>query len=343
MKKILASAFAISLAAAYLTSFTANGIYINWDNNSDDYQEFLTKYVEFDCDSLSDMLDDGAARYYVNTKCYYSPDSDSEYVVVGEKAPVIRILMPKGLSSMEVQSTINEIAPDYSAKWISGSLSAFCDHAADDDIFYEVKCTDSRETAFEVSQRIYQALKGKTEIRRFEFNDGGMCPTFFYTENDSVTDYNYNPEVNGDIGAMLTDFIEKNNLDFTVIIEENADDEKMPMRCKLVPGESVTREEQWAVSRQIGDEFNIGVCFATPLSGKPYGGMCVEMAANIDGDANNDGEIDIADATLILQHIGNADKYPLSIQGAYNADVDGSGDITALDSLTVQKIDAKMY
>ncbi len=61
------------------------------------------------------------------------------------------------------------------------------------------------------------------------------------------------------------------------------------------------------------------------------------------GDANVDGVIDIADATLILQSIGNSDKYKLSAAGAKNADCydPGSG-ITTMDSLAIQKYDAKI-
>ncbi len=62
----------------------------------------------------------------------------------------------------------------------------------------------------------------------------------------------------------------------------------------------------------------------------------------VEGDANNDGELDIADATLILQSVGNGDKYQLSIQGAYNADIDGINGISVLDALEVQKIDAQL-
>ncbi len=62
------------------------------------------------------------------------------------------------------------------------------------------------------------------------------------------------------------------------------------------------------------------------------------------GDANVDGSVDIADATLILQHVGNGDKYTLSEQGAKNADVvDNGGGINALDSLAVQMYDADMF
>lgn len=65
--------------------------------------------------------------------------------------------------------------------------------------------------------------------------------------------------------------------------------------------------------------------------------------ATVYGDANDDGIVDIADATVILQAIGNADKYALSAQGEDNADVYNRGDgITAMDALAIQKYDAKV-
>lgn len=59
------------------------------------------------------------------------------------------------------------------------------------------------------------------------------------------------------------------------------------------------------------------------------------------GDANCDGEVTIADATAILQHLGNRDKYALSEQGMLNADCfeNGSG-VTAADALLIQQVDA---
>lgn len=61
------------------------------------------------------------------------------------------------------------------------------------------------------------------------------------------------------------------------------------------------------------------------------------------GDANCDGEISVADATLILQYLGNSDKYKLSEQGRKNADIVGGNDgISPVDALAVQMIDAGM-
>lgn len=64
------------------------------------------------------------------------------------------------------------------------------------------------------------------------------------------------------------------------------------------------------------------------------------------GDANCDGEVRLNDAILVLQAIGNPEKYGvkgsdashITVQGALNADVNQSGDgLTSLDALAIQK------
>ncbi|MDE6789877.1 MAG: dockerin type I repeat-containing protein, partial [Ruminococcus sp.] len=63
---------------------------------------------------------------------------------------------------------------------------------------------------------------------------------------------------------------------------------------------------------------------------------------NLVGDANEDGSVDIADATAIIQHMGNPDEYALSEQGKINADIVNQGDgVTGADAVTLQLIEAK--
>ncbi|MDE7099064.1 MAG: beta-mannosidase [Ruminococcus sp.] len=67
-----------------------------------------------------------------------------------------------------------------------------------------------------------------------------------------------------------------------------------------------------------------------------------ESESTLLGDANCDNELNIADATAIIQHLGNKDKYGLSEQGLINADCCNVGDgVTGLDALAIQKIEAK--
>lgn len=69
-------------------------------------------------------------------------------------------------------------------------------------------------------------------------------------------------------------------------------------------------------------------------------GLWEELAAesNEFGDANLDGEVTVADCTLIMQSLSNRDTYAVSGDGRKYADVTGGGDgITAADALTIQR------
>ena len=56
------------------------------------------------------------------------------------------------------------------------------------------------------------------------------------------------------------------------------------------------------------------------------------------GDANFDGDIDMGDAVIIMQSLANPNKYHLSDQGKYNADVyEAGGGVTTNDASTIQK------
>ncbi len=66
------------------------------------------------------------------------------------------------------------------------------------------------------------------------------------------------------------------------------------------------------------------------------------VAVTLMGDANEDGAVDLADATAIIQHIGNEDKYALSAQGFANAECTGDGKVTGADALAIQKLEAKI-
>ena len=50
----------------------------------------------------------------------------------------------------------------------------------------------------------------------------------------------------------------------------------------------------------------------------------------------------VADAVAILQSIANKDKYALTPQGSFNADIAGNYDgVTANDALAIQKLDSE--
>lgn len=58
------------------------------------------------------------------------------------------------------------------------------------------------------------------------------------------------------------------------------------------------------------------------------------------GDANQDGRVTMADATAIMQSMGNPDKYGLSDEGMCAADVNFDGMVSFADIDLIQKLDA---
>lgn len=65
------------------------------------------------------------------------------------------------------------------------------------------------------------------------------------------------------------------------------------------------------------------------------------VGADLVGDANCDGSVDLADATSIIQHIGNEGRYGLSEQGLKNADCYNTGDgVTGMDAIAIQWLEA---
>lgn len=61
------------------------------------------------------------------------------------------------------------------------------------------------------------------------------------------------------------------------------------------------------------------------------------------GDANEDGYINMADVTSIIQHIGNRDDYELPKQGIANSDTNSDGQVTAMDATIIQRYLAEEF
>ncbi|MDE6672201.1 MAG: dockerin type I repeat-containing protein [Ruminococcus sp.] len=55
------------------------------------------------------------------------------------------------------------------------------------------------------------------------------------------------------------------------------------------------------------------------------------------GDANEDGEVSLADAVFIMQVLSNPDEFQLTPQGMANADTDGDG-VTVMDAFRIQEM-----
>lgn len=67
-------------------------------------------------------------------------------------------------------------------------------------------------------------------------------------------------------------------------------------------------------------------------------GILLDINNPRSGDVNGDGEVDMADAVLIMQYLANPDKYQLTDSAMYNADVEGDCDgLNTSDASAIQR------
>ena len=105
----------------------------------------------------------------------------------------------------------------------------------------------------------------------------------------------------------------------------------------IVPNVDMSFEEMFALSEQICtniEGIHVSQMYQCTIS-ESFGG--IDLMNAVDGDANCDSERDMSDVVLIMQSLANPNKYQLSAQGTFNADMDGNG-LTVGDAQALQKI-----
>ncbi len=134
----------------------------------------------------------------------------------------------------------------------------------------------------------------------------------------------------------LAEYVEDENLDFTIECGKAVHEDYELYECNLIPNYDITLDEHIEIAADIANTLGIDMPIVYQEAGNVSGSGDVDIFNAINGDANEDGETDLADATAIMQAIGNPDKYELSAQGEFNADVNGNG-LTGADAIAIQE------
>lgn len=213
---------------------------------------------------------------------------------------------------------------------------------------------------YDVARKIKQEVQEIADVEQFKFTPvveyySKIIP-FLLTYCPNVPAFNNGYGIDGvsleQIRETLENYVSENNLDYTVelftdYMGRHTDVFDYYYGYQLVPNGDVSFDEQVELSKQIYADldypvWNIYDKHEDSSGTGSYYSESIDMCNNIDGDANCDGEYTIADATAILQSLGNPDKYGLSLQGEFNADIYNVGDgVTPADALEVQKAMAK--
>ena len=143
------------------------------------------------------------------------------------------------------------------------------------------------------------------------------------------------PDFPADEIETVSEFFTSKNIKFSV-----TDYEYNENRKTIVFDEKIPAAEYLELEFELGEKTGItgGQLSYYDADDKITVNDPVEYFDIIEGDANDDGELSLADAIFILQCIGNPEKYHFTPQGGINADVFYPGDgITASDALSIQR------
>ena len=199
------------------------------------------------------------------------------------------------------------------------------------------------------SKEIYDVLNEKGIINSFKFIDTGCT----YQEIEMVFPaVSYDME--GEKLEKLHAYVEENNLPVTIYdpdeVIENKEFDKYPQKyCRIVPNEN-TEPKDFVLSLskiEKNTEFE-AYNLISPMS-NVSNEETIDLFNAVTGDANNDGETNMADAVMIMQSLANPNKYGINgthethitSQGEFNGDMDGNG-LTNADALEIQKMLLKL-
>lgn len=150
----------------------------------------------------------------------------------------------------------------------------------------------------------------------------------------------------GDKAPNKVDFTVYRGLENEEILKNFIEESKLPCHISaiedikavdVVPDDNISYIEELNIATRIYHALNIkpgfGMIAESNYSTK---GNEIDLFNSVQGDANCDNTLNLADAVFIMQSIANPDKYSITAQGKYNADTDDDG-ITNTDALTIQK------
>lgn len=273
----------------------------------------------------------------IHYKCFYKATDKNFKIIEAMNYPSsIEVTVPDDTDLSDIESAVREIIPyavikAYGRSFIDGDYyTRYRVYGTDKTGLSDEEFNELNLTGYQAKQ-ICNALKGKDYIESLEFNDCNLT----WVEGDFSLPGFFSVRSANDVGddgvkAYLEAYLEESGLDFTIVKEDG-------IRGVILDSD-LTGDEAFKAMEQLARD-NVVIPMFVYLASEKSNSDKIDMFDYVDGDANDDGELDLADAVYIMQSIINPDRYSLTAQGSFNADIVGNGDgVTLSDALAVQEI-----
>ncbi len=321
-KRLLSIISSIAITATSLTALTANGM-VYTDFNLDEYQvleedNFLYKEVEKVPKGLNESI----------RTTYYKIDDEHCLDIVHAD------FMPAHMN-ISIKSTVTADELNTIFSKICNGIEIVKTGEKGDYINYQFKTKNEKGEYCEFTvaelKEIYNIIQNNDNYNygtSFIYNKPyysytpiyfGYLTRFYCVDSDS---------------EVLEKYIKENNINAELEIE--FDNTKFDI-IRVVPNYEISIEEHLKLSQQIQSDTGLKSNVYIPEEENVVTGKKLTISGYLNGDANKDEKLTLADSVAVLQSIANPDKYALSMEGEFNAEVDGEDGITVNDALILRQ------
>lgn len=356
MKKLISTLMALSLTLTSMMALSSNATIYIYDSDSDEYQDILDGYSPIDTDI--------AKSYFSNwndiekNDKFYSNENGTHMIATRKLSSIVVFNLADGASAKDVRDVVWEYCADKETEMSYTAEKRVLYGLVEEDYEYEIYTygqgslgEPEYSVKVEDAKNLCKILKEKNLISGFKYVNRNQI-TYL---DAGCTDYPLTSYIMPDIDRLPPSEAEKISRVQSYVAENLPDCELRVDKDEygnqivqfIPPNENASVEEIMEFAVKINEACGDKVCYGDYLSPTSLGASdtldsSIDMYNAVSGDANCDGYATIADATLVLQFLTNADEYGLTEQGRYNADVCGNLDgVTALDALEIQKFDAQ--
>ena len=341
LKKVISTALAFITVASSVVSISSNA-YIITEKDSDRYNQIVSQYS--DLPTSPEIIDAVNADVFNGekgccTKAWRVDNSEdanySEYWFEYHNNDVVYFVFDNiDISADEINEIIEKLGISESIAYAEMTSPT---QEYPDKSYPTIKVYLLSDNNIEICNSITKEVKNKYDNNLRAANGVFDFIEFFHMEfrwdSWSVRDVS-----TGNFTKLIDSQYEKINDE----LKENGFDAYFETEpAKIIVSDEYTEVEKFELKKHLHDNYGIDLYQYGECSATDTGAKIDFLADSVAGDANLDGRATVADAVAILQFIGNRDKYELTEQGKFNADVDGVEGVTANDALTIQQWDSQ--
>ncbi len=312
-RKILSIISAMALTASTTTALTSNGIAMQ----TKEFSEKLANYEKIE--DYEDIVFIANEEYlygvYIDT---WENETDGKATICEvEKHPdTIQLRKTDEVGFDEIVEIVKDVNNELT---VVDTDSEICNirNIDENGEYGDLSITDVK--------KLHELLKDNAFSKIF------YSPAYYsysYCYYNSLLSF-YNKDI-----EEIKKYAEKNNLNFKY--EKPVEPELNYEQTKLIPEGEWTDMEYLKMMQKIRQDTGFYPQFLSPEKNEGAPSFTISNDF-LNGDANKDEKLTLADSVAVLQSIANPDKYALSMEGEFNAEVDGEDGITVNDALIIRQ------